>query len=469
MLPERINKFLPQRQDPETEFLPAALEVMETPASPLGRIIAGLIVLFFVIALLWAFVGKVDIVATASGKILPSARSKTIQPFETGVVRSIHVQDGQQVRQGDVLVEIDSTITAAERDRVQKDWTNAKLAAARFRAALNFKTPKIEIEAPEGATPEQISLQQTLLVQQVEEIQSKLKNIDSQIAQAEGNRTAVQAQIQGLTQSIPLLEQRNSIFGNLAEKGYGSKLSALSSQQQLIQQQQELASQRGRLSEAGSSIAALRDQRRTVEAEYKKTVLDNLTDAEQKATSLSEQLAGATQRYNLQTITAPVDGTVQQLAIHTEGGVVTPAQNLMIIVPRDSKLEIEAMISNRDIGFVSAGDDVQIKIDTFNFTKYGLLHGKVTSISQDAIPRANPGDPNKQQGALQESSEPKGQELVYAARISLEQTQMQVDDKMVNLSPGMAVTAEIKTGSRRVIEYLLSPLARHKQQAFQER
>ena len=162
---------------------------------------------------------------------------------------------------------------------------------------------------------------------------------------------------------------------------------------------------------------------------------------------------------------------MQQLAIHTNGGVVTPAQALMVIVPGETRLEIEAMISNRDIGFVEVGQDAAIKVDTFNFTRYGLLKGKVLTVSHDAIARDKPQDKvsDRSQGAETSSSEPKGQELTYAARVSLDRTQMEVEDKRVNLSPGMAVTVEIKTGLRSIISYLLSPLQRYKQESLRER
>ena len=169
---------------------------------------------------------------------------------------------------------------------------------------------------------------------------------------------------------------------------------------------------------------------------------------------------------------APVDGMVQQLAIHTVGGVVTPAQALLVLVPSDSRLEIEAMVSNRDIGFVRPGQAVEIKVDTFNFTRYGLLHGQVLSVSQDAIVRDRPRDRPEERGqgaTANETSEPKGQELNYSARISLDHTQMQIDEQMVNLSAGMAVTAEIKTGSRTILSYLLSPLLRYRQETLRER
>ncbi len=173
----------------------------------------------------------------------------------------------------------------------------------------------------------------------------------------------------------------------------------------------------------------------------------------------------------MQLLTAPVDGVVQQLVVHTVGGVVTPAQALAVVVPVESRLEIEAMVSNHDVGFVSAGQEAEIKVDTFNFTRYGLLHGRVISVSQDAIAREKPADrPSSQQPTETSiSSEPKGQELVYSARVSLDRAQMPVEDKLVNLSPGMAVTVEIKTGSRRILSYLLSPLARYKQEVLRER
>jgi hemolysin D len=164
-------------------------------------------------------------------------------------------------------------------------------------------------------------------------------------------------------------------------------------------------------------------------------------------------------------------GVVQQLSVHTIGGVVTPAQPLLVVVPFVTHLEIEAMMSNRDIGFVHEGQKAEIKVDTFNFTRYGLLHGEVINVSQDAIARGMQQDKSgdKVQGTEVSSSEPKGQELSYAARVSLDRTQMQVEEKLVNLSPGMAATVEIKTGSRRIISYLLSPLLRYKQEMLRER
>jgi hemolysin D len=238
-----------------------------------------------------------------------------------------------------------------------------------------------------------------------------------------------------------------------------------------IEQQEELGVQRSHLKEAEAAVAAIRETRIQAVAEYRKSLSDDLAKSEQKANGLARDLIKAQQRTQLQQLTSPVDGVVQQLAVHTVGGVVTPAQSLLVIVPSDTRLEIEAMISNRDIGFVEAGQGAAIKIDTFSFTRYGLLEGRVVSVSQDAIIRDRPPERggDRTTGAQHDSSEPNGQELSYSARIALDRTQMQVDDRLVSLSPGMAVTVEIRTGSRNILSYLLSPLQRYRHDIMRER
>jgi hemolysin D len=240
----------------------------------------------------------------------------------------------------------------------------------------------------------------------------------------------------------------------------------------LVEQRHELVVQKRRAIEPVAARQALEWQKEQTVAEYAHTILSDLADAELKVGQLTEDAVKAKRKMQEQVLRAPVDGTVQQLTLYTIGGVVTPAQQLLAIVPADSRLEVEAMVSNKDIGFVEAGQSVEIKIDTFNFTRYGLIHGEVSSVSRDAIVRDKPADksgPSPSSGALASTSEPQGQELTYAARVSLEHTQMQIEGKLVDLAPGMAVTIEIKTGSRRLIEYLLSPLLRYGHESLRER
>jgi hemolysin D len=459
-----------RRREQEIAFLPAALEITETPPSPVGRAIGASIIGAFCVALVWASLGSMDIVATAEGKIVPGGRTKLIQPFETGVVRAIHVRDGQTVKAGDVLIELDPTMIEADQEREKSDLAAAELDVARLRAAL-ADDPLAAFRPPQGANSAQVEMYRQFLINQRAEQNAKVAEIGRQLGQKQAERSTTSANVAKIQATIPVLQERVDIHKTLLDKGLASKVIYLTEMQDLVGLQQDILVQQSRLSEADASVALLNETREKTAVEYRRTVYDALSKAEQKAASLAQDVIKAEQRTKLQRLTAPVDGVVQQLAVHTVGGVVTPAQALAVVVPTETPLEIEAMLSNRDIGFVHAGQRAEIKVDTFNFTRYGLLHGEVLSVSSDAITR------EKQQSASNDrtadaatsTSEPKGQELEYAARISLDRTDMQVDEKLVKLGPGMAVTAEIKTGSRRMISYLLSPLARYKQEALRER
>ncbi|MBR0716795.1 HlyD family type I secretion periplasmic adaptor subunit [Bradyrhizobium liaoningense] len=456
----------------ELGFLPAALEVMETPPSPIGRGIAAIVIALFCVALAWAAWGTIDIVASAPGKIVSSGRSKVVQPFETSVVRAIRVQDGQIVKAGDVLIELDPTVNAADRDHLRDDLRAEQLNIARLRAAIaSGERGNVDLVAPADADPALVETQRQLLLNQINEHHAKVAALTRQQGQKEAEHQTTLAAIHKLEQLIPVIQQRVDIRKTLMEKEIGSKLTYYEVLQLLVDQQEELSIQKSHLRETDAAVAAIQETRAQAIAEFRRSLSDDLAKSEQKANGLVMDLIKAQQKTSLQRLTAPVDGVVQQLTIHTVGGVVTPAQSLLVIVPSDSQLEIEAMISNRDIGFVEAGQSAEVKVDTFNFTRYGLLHGTVLSVSQDAIIRERPMDRPRDRalGPERDSSEPIGQELSYSARISLDRTRMQIDGRAVNLSPGMAVTAEIKTGTRTVLSYVLSPLRRYSQEVLHER
>ena len=461
-----------RRRREELAFLPAALEIVETPPSPIGRLGGWLAIGIFVAAIVWASIGTVDIVASATGRIVSSGRSKVIQPFETGVVSAIYVRDGQTVKAGDILVELDSKMNRADLAHLQSDLITTQLDIARLSAALSDgDDPSANFHPPADATAEQIALQRKFLIDQTTEHRTKLAALDEQKNQKMAEEQTIEASISKLRAVIDIAAQSVDIRKALLEKQLTSKLLYLDSYQQLVQSQKEVFVQQSRRNEADAATAALANSRAEAESEYRRTLFGQLDEAERKAAEFSEDLSKARERANFQILKAPVDGVVQQLAIHTVGGVVTPAENLLVIAPADSALEIEAMVSNRDIGFVAPGQAAEIKVDTFNFTRYGLVHGKIASVSQDAIARQSPQENKSEKvvGAEDASSEPAGQQLVYAARVSLDNTTMRIDDRIVNLTPGMAVTVEIKTGSRRIISYLLSPVLQHAKDAFNER
>jgi hemolysin D len=463
------------RKDTARQFLPAALEILETPASPAGRAIGATIILFFVLAVAWAVFGRVDIIATASGKIVPTGRTKTIQPLETGIVSAIHVQDGDKVTAGQVLIEFDRTVTQAERKHIAQDLVASQLDVARLaalRESFDTGTMPRDLVIPAGALDSDVARTRSSMKAQASEQLAKLASINRQIEQKEAESQSITATIAKIDASLPLVEQGAAIRRKAMEIQYGNHIAYLEAQTRLIEQQNERIVQQRRIVEVAAARQALEQQVEQTKSGYERQILNDLSDAEKKVAQLGQDLVKAERKAGEQILRSPIEGTVQQLVLHTVGGVVTPAQQLMIIVPADSHLEAEAMISNRDIGFVSPGQQAEVKIDTFNFTRYGLLQGKVVSVSQDAIVREKLGakaGSAKAGGALSDSSEPDGQELVYSTRIALGQTQMQIEDRLVRLAPGMAVTIEIKTGTRRLIEYLMSPLLRYRHESLRER
>jgi hemolysin D len=462
-------------KDTARQFLPAALEILETPASPVGRAIGATIILFFALAVGWSVFGRVDIIATASGKIVPTGRIKVIQPLEAGIVSAIHVHDGARVAAGDVLIELDRTVTQAERKHIAQDLLASQLDVARLAMLRdNFETGAIprEFTPPGGASEADVARTRSAMRAQAGEQLAKLASINRQIEQKNAEAESITATIAKIDASLPLVEQQAAIRHKAMQIQYGNHIAWLEAQGRLVEQQNERIVQQRRIVEVTAARQALEQQIEQTKSGYERQTLNDLSDAEKKVAQLGQDLVKAERKTGEQILRSPIDGTVQQLVLHTVGGVVTPAQQLMVIVPADSTLEVEAMISNRDIGFVSPGQVAEVKIDTFNFTRYGLLQGKVVSVSQDAIIREKPGaraGAPKPGGALSDSSEPEGQELLYSTRIALDGTQMQIEDKLVNLTPGMAVTVEIKTGTRRLIEFLMSPLLRYRHESLRER
>ena len=312
-------------RDHELAFLPAALEIIETPPSPIGRAIGATIIGFFALAVAWACLGSVDIVATAPGKIVPTGRTKVIQPFEIGVVRAIHVHDGDTVNAGDLLIELDPTMNAAEREHLQSDLIAARLDVARLRAALSDASdPLSDFHPPAEASSALVATQRQHLVTQTTEQRAKLAALDRQLAEKEAERATAGARIGKLRALIPILQQQVDVRQTLFQHETGSKILYLQTLQQLVEQQQELEVENSRYREAEAAVAAIKETREQTAAEYHRTLFEELGKVEPKAAGLSQDLIKAEQRTKFQRLTAPIDGVVQQLAVHTVGGCRDP-------------------------------------------------------------------------------------------------------------------------------------------------
>lgn len=415
---------LPDLKAHEAEFLPAALSIQTQPVSPVGRITAKVMMALVLVLLVWSIVGDLDIIVNAQGKIIPGGYTKTISSTEIASVRALHVKEGQAVKAGQMLIELDTRISDSERDKASGDHETAWLQAQRSRALLQAidsgKAPQLGASVSIGKARWEDATRH--LQDQWRDYKAKLNRLD--------------AEVMRYTQALPLAAQRARDYGELAKTHDVSEHAYLEKEQARIDLE-------GQLNDA-------KNQRQALITDTRKTAQEALNEATRVVASTTQDVQRANVHSELLKLTTPVDGTVQQLTVHTVGAAVPAAQPLMQIVPGQSTMEMEAFIENKDVGFVREGQPAQVKIDTFEYTKYGTVPAIVSHVSRDAI-----------------QDEKRG--LIYSVKVALTKPTLVVDGREVTLSAGMSGSVEIKTGARRVIEYVLAPLLQHGRESLHER
>lgn len=463
--PNRPPPRIRPRRGHELEFLPAALEAIDTPPSPFARAVSLLIVAFAVAAVAWAWIGHIDITAVTRGRIIPSDRNKLVQTLEPGIVRAIRVTEGQQVEQGAVLLELDPTDSAADAGRAEWELAVAETEAARLRAALAGRR---SFDPPPAADAALVALQRSILVNQLTARDATLDAIGSQERQRRAEIAALAAEKARLGATLPLIREQVQAKRNLSQRGYSPRFDLLELEKELAEVEYGAVAAKNREAEAEAALKGLADERRRVIAEFDGRAMTDLADAEKRAAALRQELTKAARRRERQLLTAPVGGVIQQLSVHTVGGVVTAAEPLMVIVPANRTLVVEVQVENKDIGFLHPGMPAEIKVDAFPFTRYGLLPGTVAAVSHDVI--LPPDGAAARTGAAEPVTAADRDGPKFSARIALERTAIRGETgEDIALAPGMAVTAEVKTGRRRILDYLLSPVLAHVHDAMRER
>jgi hemolysin D len=448
----------------ELEFLPAALELQERPPSPVGRFTMWTVVALIVIAFVWSVFGRVEIVAVAPGKFIPSGQVKLIQASNIGRVKAIRVNDGDSVRAGQALIELDPTLAEADRQRLESDWVASSLELSRWRAfsawlengkvgsvsAASVDTTAVGAGTQIPVNESSVALQRSLLEQSIAQERSKIAGIDQTLVRRRAEAESTRQVLDKLKQTLPLVAQRADSLKKLSDQNLVARNSYLEVEQERIEALQDLAAQESNLTSTAAAINELQEQRSLALADTRRDAFEKIEELEKQNRSQRQELIKASDIAEDQVLASPVNGIVQQLKVHTIGGVVTPAETLLVVVPKDQALEVEARVLNRDVGFVREGQSVTVKVESFPFTRYGVLSGTVSSVSRDAIEDEKLG-------------------LYYTARVKVPKGRMSIDGVDVQLSPGMAVTAEVTTGNRRLIEYLLSPVIQHVNESGRER
>jgi hemolysin D len=440
-----------QRLPEETAFLPAHLEIVETPVHPAPLWTARIIAILGLCVLLLSIFGHLDIVAVAPGKLIPAARVKDIQPAVTGVVRSILVHDGMRVAAGQLLMELDPTQAEADTDKATAARIDAKLTVARSEALLRAQSlnKRPVVAAVADAPADRQKQTQDSADGFYNEYRAKLASLDAELSKRKAELATTVAEIKKLSQTAPLARQQADNYKSLAAGNYVARSDYLDKEQAAISQTEELAAQQSHAHELEAAIEEQKNEMQTTTASFRREHLEEMGKAQETLSQARNDQTKAEVHQALMRLLAPVAGTIQQLSVHTVGGVVTTAQRVLEIVPDDS-LEVEAHIENKDIGFVEVGQTAVVKIDAFPYTRFGYMTGRVEEVSNDAVS-------DKKNG------------LYFVAHIKLPSNLFQVERKWVRLTPGMEVQAEIRTGRRSVADYFLSPLIDTARSSLRER
>ena len=452
-----------KRKGQELEFLPAALEIQETPPSALARLLAFLICLIFILFIVISCFAFIDTEATAEGKLVPVGEIKTIQSQIIGRVEKLYVSEDDQVKKGQMLIKLDPTEQQVDINQIRVNLQDALLNISRLTRLFDAIDRQQE-QLPQ--MPESIDLsaygfewqesgnQRMIQQQRLENEFILFKRTDealvSTIEQNQATIRAIKAEIHRLKELEPLHVQHEQNIKTLYNKGHLSRLEWLAAKEKQVDTSQQLLVQTNRLAEAQAALAITVKERKRQQQSFRKDWADALADYRMKKESSELALLKARELDQRTSIRSPVDGVVYQLKVHTEGAVLQPAEYLMLLIPDDAEMEVEAMLPNKDIGFVKEGMRADIKLEAFPFTYYGYLTGTVRQVSVSAVER-------------------EGMEPSYPIRIRLDQQTIYADNLWRNLQAGMTATVEVKTGYRRLLAFFMSPLMRYQDETLRVR
>ena len=515
----------------DREFLPAALEILETPPPPAPVALMATICAVALAGLVWSYFGKLDVHATAPGKIETEGYAKVIEPLDPGRIAAIQVEAGQSVKAGDLLLELDPAEANADASSARNslDASLAEIARRRFaieivraaekasnggkaRAEAAQPVPPLHDRRASGSgandnagfdaavpvvalgmietvgnqadpaipwaetLPESFRLRETAVLRaDLTQLSDALKALDKQMAQKSATRQRLNMSIAFQNTLIETLTQRVSTRQQAIDLKVGTKINLYDAREELEKSQSALASDQGQLIETDAALTELQSEKAKTVSQFIADNENKLADAARKADEARQALAKAAARLERTKLYAPIDGVVQQTAVTTIGQVVTTGQQLITLTPNGGKLQVEALMANLDIGFVKPGQEAVIKVDAFPFTRFGTLHGRVVKIASGAI------DEQEAKRALANATAAANvaeapttapgqpESFVFPVTVALDETRMKIDDAIIPLAPGMTVSVEIKTNSRRAIDYLLSPLAKITSEALKER
>ncbi|MEQ9472044.1 MAG: HlyD family type I secretion periplasmic adaptor subunit [Roseitalea porphyridii] len=436
------------RNDDELSFLPAAIEILERPASPVARLTGFVLILVFVTAIGWGYFSKIDVVAIAPGIVVPSSKVKPIQAVRLGKVTEIFVTDGQFVRSGEPLLKLDPTETEVDLGQVARNLEEAKSNSLRYHVILSALDG--QNNHSEGRLQELLPKDRQRVVVELEAFRGRLLQYDKKrdLLNVEGK--AIAAETEKMQVILPLMREREEALLGLYEQGISPKNQWLQQKIRMVELEQQLQLNDIRSLKNDEELSEIELDRSQMVRDYRQDIMEKLAEAaiRQDQAELEMRKMRSLDSYSI--LRAPVDGRVQQLSVFGVGTVVQPAQQLMVVVPEDDSLELEILIENKDIGHIRVGQSVEVKLDSFPFTKFGVLEGTVSYVANQSVGQENGG-------------------MVFPARILLASAATDTMNHSIQLVAGMSAIAEIKTSKRRAISFFLDPILKTTSTALEVR
>ena len=446
------------------DFAPSILAIQARPASPLPRVMLYTLLALFVLIVLWAIFGKVDVVAVAQGKLVPQSYLKIVQPAEAGIVKEILVKEGDTVAQGQILMRMDAQLQESDTKMVEAELKQRALQIRRIDAELSGK-PLIMKAGDDANQFRQIESQ----------YQSHRQAVEDAVAQEQALLNKATEDYQGARQTetkirqvLPAYQEQEAAWQKLHKDGYAGRLLVLEWERERIEKEGDLKTQAFAVESLKASIAQSQKRLAQITSNYKQQLHNERVEAQGQLDKLQQEVAKQRHKQALLELRASQAGKIKDVATHTIGSVVSPGTILLTLVPIDEPLQAEVMINNDDVGFVHEGQSVKLKLAAYPFQKYGMVEGKVTHVSADATENSQqkPNTGNPGAGGNDNTNQ---STAGYKAIVTLNAQALQASGKIFNLAPGMQVAAEINQGKRTIMEYLLSPVQGVFQEAARER
>src|SRR5262245_17742683 len=448
------------KADP-ADFSPPLLRIQEKPPAPLAGWMLRLLIGLVAGILLWAAFGRLDIVAVADGKLVPSSYLKIVQPAEQGIVKEILVREGESVREGQILIRMDTALAAADAKAIQADHDNKRLALRRIDAQLAAR-----MLARQAGDPAELFAQvQAQYTANVRAYENALAQESAVLEKSKHDLEAARQTKQKLEQVLPHYIDQEKAFEKLTKDGFAGRILHSDKQRERIEKEQDLRTQEFIIRSSEALIEQSEKKMAQIAADYRRSLQTERVDTASQVERLTQELAKLSHRQGLLELRAPQAGIVKDLATHTAGTVAAPGTILMTLVPEADQLIAEVWLSNQDVGFVRPGQEAKLKLAAFQFQKYGLIEGKVSHVNVDATEAPSP---NTRSDALAGRDRPMGP-LAFRTLLELARQDLSADGRRYPLQPGMQVSGEIHLGTRTVLEYLLSPVQKAFHEAARER